>query len=883
MQRELFFHPQAKLKIKNASADSEVQIQQIEQLLEEGIDLLIVAPNESVPLTPTIEKVFDAGIPVVLVDRTTLSEKYTAFVGADNYAIGKTAANFIANIKNGAAQILELQMSMSISPAKDRSKGFRDHLEGVPDLQVVGTLEVDTKIENIDERLPALLKEHPDANVIFGHTDLIAERAYKILDEQNRADEFIFVGIDGIPSTGLGVKAVEQGILDASLIYPTGGVEAIRLVLAILNNIPYAKNNLLHTTVIDQSNAQILRLQTEKMYSLQREIDGQVDIMETLNLDYQRQRSLIGILISGIALVLILGFFLAFSLRAKQLANRKLSLINKEVLHQKAALIEKQDEIIAMSDEVERATKAKVNFFTNISHEFRTPLTLILAFTEDLLLNKELMNKAIKSSIVPIRDNALRLLRLVTQLMDFRKTEANKMQVYVAENDLIEFVQNILNSYYRIAEKRSIDLIFKARQEKLDLWFDPNILDKVLFNLLSNAFKFTPDGGEVSVLISVDHFDKLVMIKVEDTGEGMTKEEMERVFEPFYQGGKANQNFQMGTGIGLPLSRALMKLHKGHIKVKSRKDKGSQFIVVLPLEKEVFNLAQDSTEKIDYQSNHQSYLEVESESIVPYLGNELKKEGPRILLIEDNKELIKFLSKRLNDKYSVIPIEDGLIGLERAFEEIPDLIICDINLPGANGIEITKQLKTDLRTSHIPIVLLTARTDIEQQIAGARVGADAYITKPFHIQLLREKIINLINNRQILKEVYSSHIHDFQQYQHLSSLDQVFIKKFASYVNENYMRQDFQVLDLCEEMQLSRSQLYRKIKALLGQSISDYCQNIRLSKAEQLLQNPDLNISDIAYQVGYTSPDYFAKVFKSKYNIAPLQYRKVYFKNKQQD
>lgn len=871
MYRELNFHSEVDFSIEVANNNSELQIQQIRELVDRGIDLLIVAPNESAPLTQVVEEVYAADIPVIMIDRKTASERYTAYVGADNYEIGKTAGDYIASKFNGKGKVIELRLPADISPAFERNRGFRDALANYPNLEIVQDLEITTYPISIDEGLPPMLEQFPQVDIIFSHTDLIAERAHEIAGQAGLSDSIFFVGVDGIPGTGRGIQAVEDGVLDASLFYPTGGVEAIRLALTILNNLPYDRKNILQTTVIDPNNARILHFQMKKVASLQKSIDQQIQGVNQLNMLFRNQQIFIVVLISSLLLALILGGFLWSSLRAKQRVNLALEGRNKEVL-------DKQNQILKMSEEVKMATQAKVNFFTNISHELRTPLTLILGFAEDLQANDKSSDQ---TSTKLIKQNAFRLLRLVNQLMDFRKIESDKMSVRASENDIVKFVDTIMQSYLKIAEKRNIELKLFTRYETLNVWFDVNMLDKVLFNLLSNAFKYTDDGGKIHIAITAETFENTVLIKVEDNGSGISEEDAKHVFEPFYQEASSLETrSSIGTGIGLSLSLALIKLHGGNIHLKSKKGQGSRFTVQLPLGNKHFR------EEGLITGDQPAYL-VQEEYLLPNQNLEIDtteafstfSNNQKILLIEDHQDMQFFLQKKFGDRYDWKGITDGEEGLQWALQHIPDLIICDIMLPGLNGLEIAKTLKSDLRTSHIPIILLSARSTMEQQIEGTKTGADAYITKPFNIIFLQEKITNLLHNRQILKDNYNNQLIDLNQAHQLNTLDQEFIKKFVAFVDTNYHRQNFQVTDLCEEMNLSRSQLYRKVKAILGQSISDFIQNTRLKKAEELLVETQMNISEIAYQVGYTSPDYFTTVFKSKYNMVPTRFRKNHLEN----
>jgi signal transduction histidine kinase/DNA-binding response OmpR family regulator len=870
MQRELMQHPELIFKIKVAGGNNEVQEQQIRQLLEEGIDILLVSPNEAKPLTAVIEEVYKAGIPVVLIDRKTDSELYTVYIGANNYEIGKTASLYIANRMNGQAKVIEILLPLTISPGAARNRGFQDGIIPTPGVEVVATLETKGGLDDIPKFLPEILRQHPEATAIFGHTDLLAEMAYKIAQDMGRHKDMLFVGIDGIPGTGRGIQAVEDGVLDASILYPTGGAEAIQLSLSVLFHLPYKKENTLETIVIDDTNARVLHNQMKKVSSLQESIDEQVMALKALKNIYADQRVYIFVLLSSLLLALVLGVFLWKSLRSKQAAYQILEKKNQEIL-------EHEQQLVEMSEEVRQATQAKVDFFTNISHEFRTPLTLILGFAEELLPTK-MLGKDVQQSIGHIRQNAFRLLRLVNQLMDFRKVESQQLKLRASENDLVSFVRNIMESYGKTAQNRSIDFQLLTRQEQVPVWFDVGMMDKVLFNLLSNAFKFTPDGGKIHLFISVDNFENNVKLVIEDTGKGITAAEVKHVFEPFFQG---EEQKMTGTGLGLSLSKSLVELHGGNISVQSSKGKGSRFTVSLPLGRQHLQEAQIIQGEIQYQFREDFFLASGIETEVSEVETESIAATQLVLVIEDNEDLQYFLRKKLSHNFQIVQATEGNEGLKKAFEFTPDLIICDIMLPGMNGLEIARTLKSDLRTSHIPIILLSARSTIEQQIEGTETGADSYITKPFNVQFLRAKIKSLLLNRQVLRESYSNrllvHVPEVSAIElpeTASPLDRDFIQKFVGYLEQHYARQDFQVADLCQELGLSRSQLYRKVNALLGDSISDCIQHIRLKKAEELLLASKLSVAEIAYQVGYSSPDYFSTVFRSRYGVSPTTFRK---------
>jgi len=861
MRREQAFHPEVNLKIRRADNNSETQIEQIRQLVKEGVDLLIISPNESQPLTPVVEEVYKMGVPIILIDRKIESNQYTAFVGADNFEIGETVGRFLSNNFGNQGKVIEVQLPMTMSPAQERHRGFLEGISSSPGLKIVASLEAKDSLEIIKQRLPSILDQHPEANILFGHTDLIAELSYKTALDKARVKNMFFVGIDGIPGTGQGIQAVEEGILNASMLYPTGGSETFYLALAILNNMPFEKYNKLETIVITRDNARILHLQMKKEKSLQHSIDKQVKALEGLNVIFYNQRLLIYLLVGFLLLTILLGGILLKSFRTKVEINRSLQLKNQEVLEQ-------QYQIVGMSEELKLATQAKVNFFTNISHEFRTPLTLILSYLESLLASTNIGNTA-KIELEMVRKNALRLLRLINQLMDFRKIESGKMAVRASENDLISFTEDITEAFQKMADKRNIGLGFLALEGPLNVWFDVTMMDKVLFNLISNAFKFTPDGGKIQVTVVKDPIAGKAIIKVEDSGRGMPADSVEFAFEPFYQGENKNTK---GTGLGLSLSKELVALHSGIINLWSEVGKGTRFEVVLPLGNSHFRNDQIQRDKID-ELVHDELLFIEEENTT--VPNSLEKEssGQTLLIIEDNDDMRLFLKNHFQKYYKILEARNGNEGLDLALEEVPELIVTDIMMPGRDGLTLTKILKTDLRTSHIPIVLLTAQSTMDQKIEGIQTGADAYVPKPFNLLFLSEIVKNLLHSRQLLRERYSSVLHPGMIPTGIGSIDEQFLRKFLEYVEQNYADQNLTVESLSEQFCLSRVHLFRKTKILLGESPNDYIQQVRLKKASQLLLESRLTVAQIAYQVGYSSPGYFSTAFKSRFGYSPSEWR----------
>ncbi len=576
---------------------------------------------------------------------------------------------------------------------------------------------------------------------------------------------------------------------------------------------------------------------------------------------HRRQKTITYIILGALVIVIILGGLTLLSLQEKQIANVDLQDKNDEILEQR-------NQIQAMAEKAEEATQAKLKFFTNISHEFRTPLTLILGPTEEWLAKTSGVSKELRSDLALIQTNANRLLRLVNQLLDFRKIESGSMELRATQNDLVSFVTSLSKSFERLAQSRNIQFEFSSNVPSVNSWFDVDKLDKVIFNLLSNAFKFTPDGGKISIRIISEAIDNCVRIIVEDNGRGMNTIDLDRIFDRFFQVDNFND---VGSGLGLALSKELILLHNGDINVQSEKWKGTRFEVSLPYGNEHLTPQQLAhTQAEHFFVSEEMVHEIVPTKKIEEISNDKKF---TLLIIEDNAEVRTFLRSRLEEDYEVLEEINGNLGLSKASELVPDLILCDVMLPGKDGFDITQKLKSDFRTSHIPIILLTALSSIEKQIEGTQMGADAYFCKPFNMALLRERIKTLLRNRQILRERYISEIDKVVYDASENKLDKKFVNDFVAMMESNFHNSEFQVNDMCKEMGVSRVQLYRKVKALLNCSVNDYLQDVRLKKARYLLRQTNEPIQDIALKVGFTSQGYFASSFKSKFQITPTEYR----------
>ena len=660
----------------------------------------------------------------------------------------------------------------------------------------------------------------------------------------------------------MGMDMVANKQLKATILYPTGGQEAIQTAINILENKPFRKENTLESTIIDATNIKILQQQSNKVIEQQKDIDIRQNRIDQQILISKNQTDIILAISITLAIALILSSIFYYLFKE----NKKISII----LNAKKDLIsEQKNKLESLVSQVKEATDAKFNFFTNISHELRTPLTLILGPLEDTISSPKL-HFTLKNNLDLIQRNSIRLLKLINQLMDFRKVEEGKMSVYATKHDIGEFIIEIANEFKDLARKKHISLNVNNKTSGLTIYFDQSMIDKVLFNLLSNAFKFTEENGIINIIIDKDKEREKAIIVIEDNGIGMSTEDVEHAFDLFYQG---HSSTFKGTGLGLSLSRELIHVHKGTIEIKSKKGHGTSFTITLPFEQDKNNQVGDHMIQNDISKDTYIY----TTDILPHQYEKVSKVQLEnivsILIIEDNEDLKEFLRNRLEGKYEISTAGDGNDGINKAFDIVPDLIISDIIMPGLSGLKIAETLKNDLRTSHIPIILLTAKTSIEDQIEGMRSYADIFITKPFNLNYLEESIISLLKNRIILREHFISELPSESRSNTSNKLDRKFISEFTSIIESNLSNEDLSVDTIYKGLGISKIQLYRKTKALLGYNVNDYILSVRLQKAKYLLINEDLSISEIAYKVGFSSQAYFSTVFKSKFSITPSEFK----------
>jgi signal transduction histidine kinase/DNA-binding NarL/FixJ family response regulator len=519
--------------------------------------------------------------------------------------------------------------------------------------------------------------------------------------------------------------------------------------------------------------------------------------------------------------------------------------------------------------------RLKANFFTNLSHEFRTPLTLILGPAEKI--SSQTSSNVIKDSEV-IKRNSQRLLQLVNQLLDLSRLEAGKMKLEVSEQNIIQLLKGSFLSFASLAERKKITFKLNTTEENLDVYIDEDKVEKVINNLLSNAFKFTQEGGIIELKVSKD--EEYVNISIQDTGVGIPKEKISKIFDRFYQVDGTHKREYEGTGIGLALSKELIELHKGKIGVESVEGKGTTITISIPLGKKHFKTEEIRkyvrVEKTDTDLIPESMLFEETKYEKFNANAIIETKKLLMLLVEDNSDVRSYIRENMENEYTILEAVNGEEGLKKSIEHIPDLIVSDIMMPKMDGFELCEKLKTDERTSHIPVILLTAKATSKDKITGYETGADDYIMKPFDVKELRVRVKNLIEQRKKLREHFLQEGIFSLDSKDITSIDRKFFERAIKIINEHLSDLSFGVESFASELSIGRTTLYKKLIAIVGEPPGDFIKRIRLSKANELIKIKSGNISEIALEVGFNNPAYFSECFKKQFGVTPSKYQSTF-------
>lgn len=841
-----YLYDNVNIEFASADDDDDRQIEQINDFVGQGVDLLIVSPNQMNRISDAIDKAYDSGIPVILLDRKTGSGKYTAFIGADNVDIGRSIGEFVAAALGGHGRVVEIQGLAGSSPAIDRHRGFMEAIGRHPGIEVADSRCADWLQPGgqavMDSVLDALPTGSDDIDCVFGHNDRMAVGAYEAIRRRGGGKGVIFAGVDALPTKDGGIARVQDGTLTVSCIYPTRGDLVIRLAMDILEGRPYKKENTLKAALVTRDNADVMMIQAE-------ELDGQNRYLATLHAkvdtylaQYNHQKVYL-MLVIIIVVLLVVFFVMAYRI------------------------------VITKRRVAEETANAKLVFFTNMSHEFRTPLTLIADPVERMLGDDNLTPRQ-HERLTMVSRNARVLLRLVSEILEFRRLQNGKMTLSLSRFDLSENLRGWAGGFSPTAEARGIGISVKAAPGII-IHSDLYKVERICYNLMSNAVKYTRTGGSVTVEAAREGAD--VRISVSDTGIGIPKDKVGRVFDRFFQ---VKSNPVGGTGIGLALVKAFAETLHGSVSVVSEEGRGSTFTVVLPAEQPGTDPADDAAMTRNDGGTQTGGMEGQQGNAAETLARMdgvSDERRPTVLITDDNDDIRAYIASLLDDRYNVIFAADGREGLDKAVRCVPDVVVCDVMMPVMDGLEMCRRIKSETATSHIPVLMLTARSLEEQQAEGYDCGADGYLTKPFNGNVLVSRIGNLLEGRRRLRELFNSEYtaktesngNEASAAPGASKADVLFVSKFREKVRERMTDPDLSVETLGADMNLSRVQLYRKVKALTGSTPVEIIRRSRLDKAKELLGEGGKTVAEVAYEVGFSSPSYFIKCYKDLFGHTP--------------
>lgn len=873
IQREIMFHPEAKVEIRSADDNNAKQIADLKYFAENDFDMVIVAPNEADAVTPAVKEIYDSGIPVIVFDRDINDDSYTAFVGVDNVGLGRSAGHYANHLLPESLRVLEIQGLKGSSPTTDRHVGFSQGIKENPNAEIVASAYGDWNQDDSERVVDSLLNIYKDINLVYAHNDRMAIGAANMLRQHGMHDVKV-IGIDAAPQ--IGIKAVADGVIDATFLYPTEGHRLVRIALSILKGEPFERDvKLPVASAVDKSNADILLLQNEslteetsKMKILKRQVDSY----------WQKHSAQTTLFYAAIALMVLALITIFVILRAYWQRRHH----HEQLMEQNALLQTERDKQRELNDKLNRVTQSKLSFFTGVSHDLRTPLTLISEPVQTVADSSNLTDR--ERSLMKIADKNVRILkRLINQILDFRKYETGNLTLNQSENDLCVLAHDWAGAFAEVARRRHIKLITDIPDACVMMSFDPEKMERVFFNLVSNAFKHTPDNGTIRLTLKVDAEE--AVFTVADSGCGIPAADLPYIFKGFYQGETTGQD---SSGIGLTLSKAFVKLHGGDIEVESELGKGTRFTVRIP----VRHTSQKGDER--------ALPKISAEEIAAELGVVdmeepiMRPDLPIMLVIDDNADIRRLVATMTEGSFNVIGAANGKEGVRMAAKYVPDIIVCDVMMPVMDGLECCRKIKEEVSTSHIPVLMLTACSMDEQRARGYESGADGYLSKPFNADVFHARCRSLLlNRRRIIDSVNDASSATAAGPKSLpapmpagdqsepkserklpvNDIDSEFYHRFVNLVNADMGNPELSVDALAAKMGLGRSQFYRKIKALTNFSPVELLRQMRVKKARQLLMQTEKSVSEIAYEVGFSSPAYFTKCYRDAYGETPSDLR----------
>lgn len=830
-----YLYGNVELKIQSANDDDKRQIEQINHFIDMGLSLLVVSPNQLNTISPAINRAYEKHIPVVLFDRKTDTDKYTAYIGADNFKVGRDMGLHVAKLMQGRGNLVVINGLRGSSPAIERGRGFMSVISEYPNIHIVGECHAGWLYDEAVTGMDSILNRTTDIDCVFAQNDRMALGARHAVEARGISRHIDYVGVDALPVKGGGLECVNNGLLAASYIYPTRGDLVMTLAMNILEGRPFKRDNSMYGALVTKDNAHILLLQNEELSKQREQLYTLHDKVDLYLAEYSHQR-----VYATLAIVIIVLLLVSFALIYRSITIRRRM--------------------------TEQTAEAKLTFFTNVSHEFRTPLTLI-ADPVDRLLADPSMNESSATLLKLIRRNVDVMLQLVNEILDLRKVQKGKMTMRLSQFDLSASLAQWADSFQPMAKRRQTALETDI-EPQISLIADREKVERIVFNLLSNALKYTPEGGHVT--LSAHTCGENIVLQVADNGQGMAPDDCKHAFERFWQANKSTG----GTGIGLALVKAFAEMHHGSAAVESTQGQGSTFTVRLPLTQSGSAASQVSTAETAPMPMPAAYDDELTATAEPTATdritdpNLLLGQKPVALVVDDSAAMRTYIANILQAEYDVLLASDGDEGLRRALKEVPDVVVSDVMMPCIDGLELCRRLKTETATSHIPVILLTARAMEEQRAEGYNCGADAYITKPFSSKVLTARIHNLLETRHRLKSLYSGgEMPEGRQ----GNADSRFMADFNRAVMSKMADSALSVEDVSSELGLSRVQMYRKVKALTGSTPVELIRIMRLKRAERLLKQGGRTVSEVSYEVGFSSPSYFAKCFKEHFGHLPSE------------
>ncbi len=854
--REIMLHPDAEVEIRSADDSNSKQIADIRYFKDNGFDIIIAAPNEADAITPIISEVYSSGIPVIVFDRDINGDTYTAWQGVDNTGMGRAAAQYAANLI-GSGKVIEIYGLSGSTPAIERHAGFAEGCVGTG-LEIVSTVYGNWNYEEAAAAVDSVLDIYPEVSLIYAHNDRMAIAASEVARSKGRVVRTI--GIDAAPE--IGIRAVADGVIDATFLYPTEGHRLVRTALAILKGLPYERNvRLPLSSAVDRTNADILLLQNESL----KEETAKIRFLKSQVDDYwNRHSAQTTLFYAAIAIVILLFGLLFMILKAFWQHKRH----QNELLEQNRLLQRQRDTEVELNSRLNAATQSKLMFFTNVSHDLRTPLTLISEPVEQLAAADNLTPR--QHTLMAIANKNVKILhRLINQILDFRKFENGKLELNLTEADIPTLIGDWATSFEAVATKKHIKMTVDIRSDDgFTMAADVEKIERVVFNLMSNAFKYTPENGRITLSCRADGHN--LVFSVKDNGRGISSDDIGKIFNRFYQVDKINPN---GSGIGLSLVKAFVELHGGTIDVASQPDEGSVFTVTIPVT-HTKNAADAAAEALTQETVAAELAEIEPEPAVTDSGL------PLVLVIDDNSDIRLLVREILSDEYRIIEAPDGKEGLRRAAKYVPDLIISDVMMPQMDGMKFCRRIKGEVTTSHIPVLMLTACSMDQQRIQGYESGADGYLSKPFSAAMLRMRCRNLIENRKRICQLWAkpdaapADATADADAEVRRDIDNEFYTNFLDLVKKEMGNAELNIDTLASSLGLGRSQFYRKIKALTNYSPVELLRKLRIERSRELLVSSAKTISEIAYEVGFSAPAYFTRVYRETYGETPSELRR---------